>query len=191
MLIRLRQKLSYANITATLALFIALGGTSYAALTLPRNSVGSKQIRNRAVGASELRTRAVTSRAVRNRSIALRDLSTSARESLRGQRGPIGPVGPSGVTYRASIPSGGSVAGGNATAAPHVGGTNEYRVAFPVDVSACTATATLAAVKVGTSIEQPVAGRITVGADAGQVLVKTYGADGSPAEQPFNVIVGC
>ena len=50
MLTRLRQKLSYANVTATLALFIALGGTSYAALTLPRNSVGSKQIRSRAVG---------------------------------------------------------------------------------------------------------------------------------------------
>jgi hypothetical protein len=66
-----------------------------------------------------------------------------------------------------------------------------YRVAFAVDVSACTATATLAAVKVGTSVEQPVAGRITVGSDGGQVLVKTYGADGSPAEQPFNVIVGC
>src|SRR3954447_6815461 len=103
MLTRLRQELSYANVTATLALFIALGGTSYAALTLPRNSVGSKQIRSRAVGSSELRTRAVTSRAVRNRSIALRDLSESARQSLQGERGPVGPPGLSGVTYRAAI----------------------------------------------------------------------------------------
>src|SRR4051794_18301245 len=130
MLTRLQQQLSYANVTATLALFIALGGTSYAALTLPRNSVGSKQIRSRSVGSSELHTSAVTSRTVRNRSLALRDLSRSARNSLTGQRGPMGPPSPSGVTYRAAIPSGGSVSGGNATAAAHVGGTNEYRVAF-------------------------------------------------------------
>ena len=42
---RLRSRLSYANVTASLALFIALGGTGYAAVTLPRNSVGSAQLR--------------------------------------------------------------------------------------------------------------------------------------------------
>src|SRR6476661_2803578 len=107
---RLRQKLSYANVTASLALFIALGGTSWAAITLPRNSVGSKQIRSRAVGPSELRTRAVSSRAIRDRSIAVLAISPRARESLRGTRGPQGVAGPAGVAYRASIPSGGTVA---------------------------------------------------------------------------------
>ena len=43
---RLRDRLTYANVISSLALFIALGGTSYA-LTLPRNSVGSAQIRDR------------------------------------------------------------------------------------------------------------------------------------------------
>ena len=38
---RIRDRLTYANVTATLALFIALGGSSYAALKLPRDSVGS------------------------------------------------------------------------------------------------------------------------------------------------------
>jgi hypothetical protein len=47
---RARQRLTYANVMATLALFIALGGTSYAALTLPKNSVGSKQIRRAPFG---------------------------------------------------------------------------------------------------------------------------------------------
>jgi hypothetical protein len=37
------------NAIALLALFVALGGTSYAALNLPANSVGSKQIRNRSI----------------------------------------------------------------------------------------------------------------------------------------------
>jgi hypothetical protein len=34
------------NVVAYIALFIALGGTSYAAINLPRNSVGSKQLRS-------------------------------------------------------------------------------------------------------------------------------------------------
>ena len=56
---RVRRHLTYANVIATMALFIALGGTSYAALALPKNSVGSRQIRSGAVGASELKTGAV------------------------------------------------------------------------------------------------------------------------------------
>jgi hypothetical protein len=37
------------NLVAYLALFVALGGTSYAAISLPRNSVGTRQIRDRAI----------------------------------------------------------------------------------------------------------------------------------------------
>jgi hypothetical protein len=35
---------TFANVTSCLALFVALGGVSYAAVELPRNSVGAKQI---------------------------------------------------------------------------------------------------------------------------------------------------
>src|SRR3954470_3490757 len=98
------ERLSYANVTATLALFLALGGTSYA-LTLPRNSVGSKQIRSKAVGTSELRTGAVRSGDVRNQSLRLSDLSLGTRTSLRGATGAQGPAGPAGPTYRAAINS--------------------------------------------------------------------------------------
>jgi len=75
-------------VVALLALAIALGGTSYAAVTLPRNSVGPRQIRAGAVRSSE----------IKNRSIALTDLSVRARRALRGQRGPVGPPGPAGGT---------------------------------------------------------------------------------------------
>jgi hypothetical protein len=37
---------TYANVVATVALCLALGGASYAAISVPRNSVGSKQVRN-------------------------------------------------------------------------------------------------------------------------------------------------
>lgn len=45
---RLRDRLSYANVVATIALFVALGGGAYA-VTLDRNSVGSKQLKPGAV----------------------------------------------------------------------------------------------------------------------------------------------
>ena len=45
----------YANITSSLALFVALGGTGYAALKLPKNSVHAKQIAAGAVRSSEVK----------------------------------------------------------------------------------------------------------------------------------------
>ncbi|MFI5038923.1 MAG: hypothetical protein ACHQCG_03190, partial [Solirubrobacterales bacterium] len=38
-----------SNTVAYVALFVALGGTSYAALKLPANSVGTKQIKNHSI----------------------------------------------------------------------------------------------------------------------------------------------
>ena len=49
MLTRIHSSLTYANVMATVALFVALGGGAYAATALPSNSVGTKQLKNRAV----------------------------------------------------------------------------------------------------------------------------------------------
>lgn len=70
----MRVRLSYANVTATLAVFIALGGGAYAALTLPAGSVKSKQIARNAVRAKQIAKRAVRRKelarnAVRSRKI--------------------------------------------------------------------------------------------------------------------------
>jgi hypothetical protein len=50
------------NAVAYLALFVALGGTSYAALRLPAGSVGNRQIRNQAVSAAKIAPGAITRR---------------------------------------------------------------------------------------------------------------------------------
>jgi hypothetical protein len=58
---RLRGKLTYANVVATLALFIALGGASaFAATKLAKNSVGTKQIKNGAITNGKIKNGAVT-----------------------------------------------------------------------------------------------------------------------------------
>ncbi len=51
---RIAVRLSYANVVATIALFISLGGASYAVVTLPAHSVGSRQLRRGAVTPSAL-----------------------------------------------------------------------------------------------------------------------------------------
>jgi hypothetical protein len=83
MLTRIRGHVSYANVVATLALFIALGGTSVAAITLSKDSVKAKQIAKGAVGTSEVKDRALR-----------------ARDFAKGQlpRGPMGLQGPAGVS---------------------------------------------------------------------------------------------
>ena len=73
--------LTYSNVVASLALFVALGGTSYA---VSRNSVGTK----------ELKDDAVTSRKIRDGSVSARELADDAR--IAGPRGPRGAVGPQG-----------------------------------------------------------------------------------------------
>lgn len=65
------------NAVAVLALFVALGGTSYAAIKLPANSVGSKQIKKQAVTYSKL--------------------SKSAKAALKGEPGQPGAPGASGA----------------------------------------------------------------------------------------------
>jgi hypothetical protein len=89
----------YANVTATLALIVALGGTSYAAIVLPANSVGSRQLRRSAVTSSRLRANAVTSAKVKNGSLRAADFKA-------GQL-PAGPAGAAGATniVRREFPS--------------------------------------------------------------------------------------
>ena len=57
----MRPKLTYANVVATLALFIAIGGASaFAASQLDKNSVGPKQLKKNAVTTAKLKNEAVT-----------------------------------------------------------------------------------------------------------------------------------
>ena len=73
-----------SNLVAYLALFVALGGTSYAAVKLPRNSVGTAQIKKNAV----------TGPKVKNGSLGRVDFA--AGQLPAGAQGPAGPAGAKG-----------------------------------------------------------------------------------------------
>lgn len=57
---KLRPRLTYANVIASIALFVALSGVAVAATALPRNSVGNNQLKSGAVTAAKIRKSAVT-----------------------------------------------------------------------------------------------------------------------------------
>jgi hypothetical protein len=63
----MRPKLTYANVTATLALIIAIGGASaFAATQLAKNSVGAKQLKKNAVTTAKIKDQAITAAKVKN-----------------------------------------------------------------------------------------------------------------------------
>jgi len=74
---RFLPKLSYSNVIATMALFIALGGIAVAA-GLPKNSVGPKQLKRGAVTPAKLRKAAVTSGKLAPKSVVAGKLGANA-----------------------------------------------------------------------------------------------------------------
>jgi hypothetical protein len=88
---------SPAMVVACLALLVALGGTSVAAVSqlVPRNSVGPNQLQFGAVTGPKIRNNAVTSAKVRNRSLLRTDFAPGQLPA--GPTGPAGPAGPAGT----------------------------------------------------------------------------------------------
>jgi len=121
-----RRHMSYANVMATLALFIALGGGAYAATTLPHNSVGTRQLRKGAVTFTKIR--ASTRRRLKG------NRGAAGRQGSQGPRGPRGSAGTS--LLGASVPSGKTITGawGGRYIAPQLAFNNSYliSVSFPL-----------------------------------------------------------
>jgi hypothetical protein len=79
---QISRRLTFANVVACIALFVALGGVGYAATQLPKNSVGTRQLKNGAVTAAKI--------------------DAATRKALGASTGPgsgaVGPAGPKGDT---------------------------------------------------------------------------------------------
>jgi len=75
MLHRIVSHLSYANVVASLALFLALGGVGFAATKLPKNSVGPSALRKNAVVTEKIANNAVTGAKVKTASLDGTDIN--------------------------------------------------------------------------------------------------------------------
>jgi hypothetical protein len=83
----LRSHVTFANVVSLTALFVALGGGAYA-LTIPKDSVGAKQLKRNAVTRSKIKNGAVDSAKVQDRSLLARDFKVG--ELTAGAQGPPG-----------------------------------------------------------------------------------------------------
>ena len=83
-----------AMIIACVALVVALGGVSYAAGVLPKNSVGTAQLQKKAVTASKLRKNAVSAAKVKDGTLLAADFK--AGQLPAGPKGDPGAQGPKG-----------------------------------------------------------------------------------------------
>jgi hypothetical protein len=143
----LRRTASYMtrHHLALLALFVALGGTSFAAgnALLPRNSVGTNQ--------------------VINGSLQTNDLSKTARKALKGNTGPRGPAGSLGVQGAVgatgaqgvqgapgqlatklfvAIDAGGTLTKNSGATSATRASAGVYRISFNTDITNCVYLAT-------------------------------------------------
>jgi hypothetical protein len=88
-------RLSYANVMATVAVFVALGGSSYAALGLTKDSVRSIHIGKGQVKRPDIARRAIVSSKVADGSLLSKDFKRGQLPA--GATGPQGPQGEPGA----------------------------------------------------------------------------------------------
>jgi hypothetical protein len=103
----IRSRLSYTNLMATVAIFIALGGSAYAALRITGRDVVNGSLTGR-----DIRTNSVTGRDVtRLRTQDIENGSLLREDFASGQlpRGPAGPRGPRGTHTVARVRADGTL----------------------------------------------------------------------------------
>lgn len=89
----LRRRLTYANVTASLALFIALGGGAYAAVTLPKNSVGAAQLKKNSVSSTKVKDRSLLKKDFKTGQLPAGPKGDTGAPGAKGDKGDKGDTG--------------------------------------------------------------------------------------------------
>jgi hypothetical protein len=100
MLRSIRSRVTYANVVATMALFVAIGGTSYAAL-----KITGRQVVDSSLSGRDIKNNSLTGADIANRSLQARDFKAGQLPAgpqgppgSQGAQGPQGPTGKPGLT---------------------------------------------------------------------------------------------
>jgi hypothetical protein len=97
MLSAIRARITYANVVATIALFVVLGGSSYAALQVQRNSVGTQQLKRNAVTAAKIKRNAVTAAKIKRNAVTAAKIKSNAVTGAKVNEATLGKVPQAGT----------------------------------------------------------------------------------------------
>jgi hypothetical protein len=130
-------------VVSIVALVVAMGGTGYAAVTLPRNSVGSRQIKPGGVKPSDIASNAVTSTKVANGSLLSADFKSgqlnAGATGSEGDKGDTGEDGAAGDTGEEGAAGDQGVQGETGSAGPTASSSAENATCCPISSLSGTA----------------------------------------------------
>jgi hypothetical protein len=196
---KLRPHLTYANVAATIALVLAVGGgtawaaskvrtrdIAYHAVTASKvnfNAITASKVKNGSLSGKELRDSSVATEDVRNGTLRTEDFG--AGQLPKGDKGDKGDPATAlhGTVTAAGVPSNGS---GVASVVP--GAEGEYAVTFDRDVSRCAVVAMVATA--GADADGTVTGKHAAGAPQ-RVDFRTRDLLGATDQKPFSFAVFC
>jgi hypothetical protein len=135
-----RNRVTFANVTSFVALFVALSAGSYAAVSLPSNSVGTKQIKSKAVTNAKLARDAIDGSKVKNGSLLGADINLTTLGKV--------PSAASADTAAAAPIARVKTVSGSGTSQPAIGSP-------PVDVASATCDGGLVVVGGGVQLGDP------------------------------------
>jgi uncharacterized protein YjbI with pentapeptide repeats len=105
---KLRARLTYANVAASVALFIALGGTSYAVAT---GSIDSREIKNNSIRGADVRNSSLAGADVRDNRLTGADIRDNRLTGADVLESSLGKVPSAGAADTASTANSATVAG--------------------------------------------------------------------------------
>ena len=175
---------SPSMVVACVALFVSLGGVSYAVATIDSGDIVNGSIRNRDFKDGTLRGQEAKPDGFGPNAIKEQSLDATKLRQVPSA------VLAEGVVRHAVISDLGATVRGRGVASSAQTGTGQYQVIFDRDVRACTYFATLG----DESASGPGTGQIAVTSAATSVngvRVVTRGSDGTQANRSFHLLVNC
>ena len=137
----LRLRPSPAMVVASAALFVSLGGVGYAAIVLPANSVGTKQLKRNAVNSAKVKKHSLLRSDFKRGQVPRGPQGLQGIQGAQGIQGPKGDPGTPATRLWAYVSATGTLRGGGGVVATSRTSSGSFRVTFNQSIVNCAATA--------------------------------------------------
>ncbi len=172
---------SPAMVVALTALFLALGGSAYAALVITGKSI---------------RNNTITTKDIRNGTIRTKDVKPDSLGGVSIKESALGTVPSAGISYGSArfavVTGSGVLARGRSVSSVARTSAGRYQVIFAGDVRGCAYFATVGDAGAAPLNQGAQVTTASLASNVNGVVVRTYGPNGTAGgDRPFHLIVTC